>query len=161
MKEKNINIILGVLVLVFIGALFFYGYDYYNAKTKINETEFYLSDGSICKDVISYNEFKFCNQSTNLVNLYLLEINDPSSQLRVLHAFRNLPDSLNNVETDTGIGMPLVEPETDTFKRKLYLSVNPNFTGSEILLTTGSIGPVMGSGNIKMFNMANKNMQRC
>jgi len=75
MKEKNINIILGVLVLVFIGALFFYGYDYYNAKTKINETEFYLSDGSICKDVISYNEFKFCNQSTNLVNLYLLEIN--------------------------------------------------------------------------------------
>src|SRR3989344_7604977 len=130
MKEKTINGILIFLVVIFIGALIFYAVDYYNGKTQVNETAFYLENGAVCSDknVINEGKFRFCNISTEKISLYDLEY--PGNEYRILYNFRNLPEQLEYIKVEQGIGYPLLKPETyksqkgqGEVKEKLYLSV--------------------------------------
>jgi hypothetical protein len=151
-KNQSINMFLGVLVIALVVFLFFV----YNDKGESNleeENPFYLGDGRICEEVVERNNYRFCSEvfSENLT-IYKLEFFVGNNE-RIIHSFRHLPEELEDINVEEGIGAPLVIPGSDVVKNKVYLSMDPEFTGDEILVALWLPAQVLGRSNVGVFKM--------
>ena len=151
MKNKNVNILLGFLVgLLIIFLVFAYGGDFSVNKDK--GELFDVGDGTYCENVVIKDNFRFCNVTmSDTLNIYRLEFY--VGDQRILHTFRSLPEDLEDIKLEKGLGVPLLIPGTNVVKEKIYLSVDPNFSGDEVLASLWLPSQIFGRNSASVFKM--------
>jgi len=129
MKKKNISLLIYILLFLLI---FIITFIYFDSKTT----------GSTIKDINNedgdnftvYNGYRIYNKNIAGVQLYAVEVFD-SDKHRYLINFRYLPNQLEDIPVEPGIydKVLYVDDNKDKYKSKIYISVNPNMTGQEVL----------------------------
>jgi len=129
-KKKNSNgIIYGIIVLIVIVAVFSF-FDF----SDVNNS----NDGELDESFILYGEYRIYEKLFDEVMFYAVEVFDSDDHAYFFH-FRYLPDELEDilVEDDLVDKVLYTDENKETYKSKIYISVNPSMTGQEALSMFG------------------------
>ena len=127
-KDKSNFIIYGILILIIIVA----------AIVIFDTTKQEVSGDSYTGNFIVYNDYNIYENQIGDVMFHLVEVFD-SNKNRFLFNFRYLPDELEDIPVEEGIVDKVLytDENKDTYKSKIYISVNPSMTGQEALSIFG------------------------
>jgi len=126
-KDKSNKIIYGIIVLIVIVVVF--------VVLDLEDSE---ETNPLEEDFLIYGDYRIYEKNIGGVDMYALEAFDSDNHQYLFH-FRYLPTELEDIPIEDGIVDKILytDENQDTYKSKIYISVNPSMTGQEALSMFG------------------------
>jgi len=126
-KDKSNLIICGILALIVFVIIF--------SIMDLNEND---EIESLDDNFLVYGDYRIYEKNIGGVDMYAVEAFDSDDHQYLFH-FRYLPTELEDIPVEEGIIDKILytDENQDTYKSKIYISVNPSMTGQEALSMFG------------------------
>ena len=126
-KDKSNQIIYGIIILIIIVVVF--------VVIDLGDSE---ETNPLEEDFLIYGDYRIYEKNIGGVDMYAVEAFDSDNHQYLFH-FRYLPTELEDILVEEGIVDKILytDENKDTYKSKIYISVNPSMTGQEALSMFG------------------------